>query len=332
MLSITVAIPVFNAERHIQKALLSISSQTFKDYELLIIDNASTDNTLNLVSQFQKRNPQLNMRVVENQENKGLGASKNTAIQQAHGKYLFFMDSDDYIEDFTLDYLFNATQPKEVEVVVGSFICESEKGEKVFEIINFDQYKKKQYALTESDVNFYHMTWNKLYLVDFLRKNDILCIPAHLHEDLWFSFQISAIAQAVVMCQRITYHYVNNSQSICSKGNSGFNDKNAIEHIEILEYEYQYITQKKLYTESWYHIHEYLVLFTNTVYSICLGQNKENLLHRLEVIFPPCISKKVPIRYRIFYWTRRIFNFKSAIFIDFHIIVKLLKLCRFLKR
>ena len=54
MLSITVAIPVFNAERHIQKALLSISSQTFKDYELLIIDNASTDNTLNLVSQFQK--------------------------------------------------------------------------------------------------------------------------------------------------------------------------------------------------------------------------------------------------------------------------------------
>lgn len=89
-MEITIAIPVYNASKYIQKSLYSAINQDFKDFEILIIDNKSTDNTTQIVEDIIKKNPNHSIRIIKHPINKGLGASKNTAIDNAQRKIFVF--------------------------------------------------------------------------------------------------------------------------------------------------------------------------------------------------------------------------------------------------
>lgn len=323
---ITVAIPVYNAERFIEKSLQSVIAQTYKHIEIIIVDNASTDATLLKVERICLSYNLKNIRIIRHETNKGLGASKNTAIAEAKGKYLYFMDSDDYIEPDTLDYLMSSIGERDdIDVVIGSFVEEDLNGSLLYSLVNESHLYEITQDLLSYDINLYWMTWNKLYRLDFLKKNKIKCIPHHLHEDLWFTFQVYAYMKLVLTCERVTYHYVSNNYSICNKDKKRFTLDNAKEHIEILEREHGEIkSDNKRYSLSKFHLNNFVVLYVNTLYSIRISFPKRQRDYLFKKMIPLALFtvlshnqyNKLDARYKLFYWSNRIVGINNATIID----------------
>ena len=92
---ISVIIPVYNTEKYIDECITSIVKQTYKDFEIIIVNDGSTDNSLQICYDWAKKDSRI---TVINQSNQGVSATRNTGIANARGEYLYFVDSDDYIE------------------------------------------------------------------------------------------------------------------------------------------------------------------------------------------------------------------------------------------
>lgn len=91
----SIIIPAHNAEKEIERALKSINNQTYKDYEIIVIDDCSSDNTYNILKRYK------NITVIKNKENLKAGGSRNKGIEQATGEYIIFLDADDYFAETT---------------------------------------------------------------------------------------------------------------------------------------------------------------------------------------------------------------------------------------
>lgn len=322
-IEITIAIPVYNASKHIHKSLYSAINQDFKDFEILIIDNKSTDNTTQIVEDIIKKTPNHSIRIIKHPINKGLGASKNTAIDNAKGKYLFFMDSDDFIEPNTLTILYDKIKQYNAQIAIGSIIYEDENQVPIQKTVCPDLHYEEKYCYLRDINSFYWMTWNKLYNLEFLKETKIRCIPHHLHEDLWFTFQIAAYTTNIVYSSLITYHYILNSNSICNQHKKIIQDNNLIEHIEILEHEYKVLTTIPIFNYPQLH-NLYTSLFINTSYTIysSSSKNKHNFISRLNPL-KPLLYFGNDLRYKIFLLILKLISYRAALIIDFYIITKI---------
>lgn len=310
---ITLAIPVFNASSFILRALESAYFQTYDNYEILIIDNASVDDTLKIIESFQDSHKERNIRIIRHPQNMGLGASKNTAIEKADGKYLFFMDADDVIYPYTLEKLYSAAKEHEgTQMVVGSIRRENVQREFLFNELCNNEYCEGQYAAISSNNFFYQPTWNKLYLISFLRENNIRCIPHHLHEDLWFSFQMACVATKVVFIKDITYIYIYNSLSICSSSKGNISVKMANEMVEICEHEYHSIKNDIRYNNYRFE-NMYVGLLVGTAMEILVSPQitqKKQYINKLKLLYiRPSLNAKLAIRLRIFVIGEYVFPF-----------------------
>ena len=120
MPTISVIMPMYNVERYVRTAIGSVLEQTFKDFELILIDDASTDGTLELAKSFDDRR----LKIIELQKNvggkSGPGAVRNIGLARACGKYIYFMDSDDAILPNGLELLFDAAEKNAVDAVIST--------------------------------------------------------------------------------------------------------------------------------------------------------------------------------------------------------------------
>ena len=122
MIDITIAIPVYNVEKYVEKSLLSALNQDFSgSYEILVVDDKGTDKSMDIVRRVIENHKKGNIvRIVEHSENKGLGPARNTAINEAKGKYLFFLDSDDWITENCLTVLYGKAIETNAQVTVSN--------------------------------------------------------------------------------------------------------------------------------------------------------------------------------------------------------------------
>ena len=101
--------PIYNVAPYVERALLSALNQTFESIEFLIVDDRGTDNSMEIVRKIVAEHPRgKDVRIIEHPHNIGLGATRNTAIDNAQGEYLFFMDSDDEITPDCIEVLYKA--------------------------------------------------------------------------------------------------------------------------------------------------------------------------------------------------------------------------------
>ena len=118
---VSIGIPVYNVEPYIEKCLLSVLNQTYQNLEVLVVDDLGSDQSMQIVYRLQHSHPKGNLiKVVRHNNNKGLGEARNTAIEKATGKYLFFVDSDDYIEPPTINLLLKEAETHNTDVVMAS--------------------------------------------------------------------------------------------------------------------------------------------------------------------------------------------------------------------
>lgn len=214
MKKVTLSMPVYNVARFVEKSLLSALNQTYNNIEFLIIDDKSTDESMNIVRQVINSHPRKSeVRVIDHIVNKGLGDTRNTSIIEATGDYIYFMDSDDVITPDCIERLVAYMNETPVDFIASSRVRQSFDGKTIakdvyapaivngnseLDVVRF-RYVENHKILAE--------VWNKLYDLSFLRQHNIQCIPGVHVEDVSFSFQTNLAAKTCRLVPDITYSY-----------------------------------------------------------------------------------------------------------------------------
>ena len=214
MKKVTLSMPIHNVAKFVKSSLLSALNQTYPNIEFLIVDDKGTDNSMAIVRDVLVSHPrQKEVRIIDHGTNRGLGDARNTAIQEATGDYIYFMDSDDVITIDCIEKLMTYMEETPVDFIGGSRRRMTFSGKMIAE----DVYQP--YTVTDNgpltvarfryvqNVKILVEVWNKLYKLDFLRKNRIQCIPGVHVEDVSFTFQTILAARSCRLVPDLTYTY-----------------------------------------------------------------------------------------------------------------------------
>lgn len=221
-IKVSVVMPVYNAIKYIDKAIMSILTQTYQNFELIIIDDGATDGTSERCCFYKENFPFV--RYIK-QENKGVCAARNLGISLAKGEYVAFSDHDDEYFPKYLEILCNAAEKYDVEVVKCGVVFEDEcAGGKVrsrTESFKSRVLEKKELVkeYTTLPICFFGV-WNTLYKLDFLQKNAIEFPLAMKYGQEDFSFNTRMIPHLTTICfvsECLYKHFRRHSQSTSAK-------------------------------------------------------------------------------------------------------------------
>lgn len=211
MIKYSFIVPVYNTSKYLDKCLKSLVNQTFNDFEIIIVNDGSTDNSKSIISNYQKKYN--NIKLI-NQKNQGLSSARNNGVKEASGKYLLFIDSDDYVECNLLKEI--DKEINEVEVLRYQVMIEDEDGnnvktfnEKNFDVINgFDAFKML------SNYHFVEPACLYVFKKDYYLDNNFKFETGVYHEDYGLIPYVIYKARKVKSISYIGYHYVQRSGSI----------------------------------------------------------------------------------------------------------------------
>ena len=203
MVDVSVIIPVYNASKHLEECIRSVCAQTLANIEIICVDDCSTDNSLETLYRLQKNDSRI---VILTQENAGAGAARNHGLKYAKGKYLSFLDADDFFDPQMLEKAYAKAEEDQAELVIFKADFYNEKlhtfSPCVYGVRESMLPMHRPFAGVEIEKDIFKTVvgwaWDKLFLADFVRENDLRFQEQRTSNDLLFVF--SALAKA----QRIT--------------------------------------------------------------------------------------------------------------------------------
>ncbi|MDF2557764.1 MAG: glycosyltransferase [Bacillales bacterium] len=220
---ISVIVPVYKAEKYLEKCIKSILNQTYRHFELILVEDGSPDQCAEICDLFAMKDSRI--RVIH-QENAGVSKSRNVGIDVAKGKYITFVDSDDYIEQTFLEKAILAIESAEADLYIGGIKMETFSGDLLIKEETL-QGKKKSYTskilLEKRDIDYPMILicgpCCKLYKRDILDKNQIRFEPdLSLGEDTYFNMEYLIHCEEVIFSDENFYHYQRiNSDSLYTK-------------------------------------------------------------------------------------------------------------------
>lgn len=219
----SIIVPVYNVEKYVYACLDSILSQTYRHYEVICINDASTDNSYKILYNFANKHE--HVKIINNIVNGGLSYSRNRGIKEARGDYILFVDSDDYIEKKTLEILANNLRKSPVDFLNFNYDLKIESAYEAERNLRVSRIPKKvspsksgqswfKEALEESSL--ITMAWSRVYRRKFLKENYIYFYDRLLHEDILFLFQAVLKAKTVASIDDCLYFYRKREGSITS--------------------------------------------------------------------------------------------------------------------
>lgn len=215
-MKISIVIPVYNVEPFIERCLKSVAEQTYKDIEVIIVDDCSPDNSIAIAENFITTCPRKEMfRFIHHKENGGLSTARNTGIKNATGDYIFFLDSDDYLPIDAINVLSKSCENGKADFVVGNYTVKGTQRRTPKLLLNdciLDTKERIQKAFKER--LFFIMAWNKLIRRDFILSNNLFFEKGIIHEDDVWSFKTAFAAEYVAIANYTTYYYCIQPDSI----------------------------------------------------------------------------------------------------------------------
>lgn len=217
MKDISVIIPVYNAAKFLPRCLDSVINQTFKNIEIICINDGSTDASLVILKSYQDKR----IKIID-KKNGGVSAARNDGIVAARGKYIHFFDADDWID---LDYYEKMIGAGDTDIIASGFVSNSKYTRGI-------KYTKNKIAKTmfgklwrtNAIVDSY--VWRYLFRRDFIIKNKLKFRTDLIsQEDAVFVLDAIAAANAVAICAGPCYHYVENSDSALNSRNAAHRKK-----------------------------------------------------------------------------------------------------------
>lgn len=207
---ISVIVPIFNVESYLDECLESIINQTYEDIEILCIDDCTLDNSINTVKKYMRLDPRI--RLINHEENRGLGGARNTGIREAKGEYIVFVDSDDKLDDSMLEKLHKAMSANDVDVVVCGLIqLYGESDEHPHSGFHHLQNPTSRvYHIADHKERLTDMwpsAWNKLYKTSIIREYSCKFPEKLLYEDHYFFYNYFAHVKSFYYIDDALYIY-----------------------------------------------------------------------------------------------------------------------------
>ena len=208
---VSIVMPTYNVEKYISAAIVSVINQTYSDWELLVIDDGSTDNS-NSVAQVYA-NKDLRIKVIK-KENGGLSDARNYGIDLAKGKYIHFFDSDDAVEPDFYEKMVNAIEIKNDDFVICGYYKDfiSSDGTKstwCSHITNVSTPIEKNVKWSDTFSDCFNYAWNKLYNANFLKNNELKFKKGlSIIEDQEFLSRVLLVNPSYSFFDYHGYHYI----------------------------------------------------------------------------------------------------------------------------
>lgn len=215
---ITIIVPVYNTEKYVERCLKSIVLQTYKNLEIIVVNDGSLDNSLKICEKIAKVDERIK---VFSKENGGLSSARNFGLKQATGKYIGFIDSDDYIEKSMYEYLYKLIKENQSQIsICGHNIVEKDK---IIRQVNCDYDEvtydsKTAFKLLLEDKVINNFSCDKLFSFNLFKNVEFksLCY----HEDVGTVFKLFYNSKFVTVGNKPYYNYVMNANSISHNLNS----------------------------------------------------------------------------------------------------------------
>lgn len=212
---ISVIIPVYNTAKYLPECLDSIIGQTFKDIEIICVNDGSPDESLDILMEYSEKDKRI---AVIDQENKGQSAARNHALEIAAGEYYYFMDSDDYVLPEMLEELIEGMKEKDLEVLFfeGTVFLDTEEGETIHDNMALDNYMSNySYDEVYRGIDYFRDTEGheeyrvspcmQILRADFVKNNKISFRNGIFYEDNLFTFNVLCKASRVSRKRKAYY-------------------------------------------------------------------------------------------------------------------------------
>ena len=277
---ISVIIPVYNGEEYLKRCIDSVLNQTYKNLEIIVINDGSKDNSKSILDEYEKKYPDIIVHV--DQENKGVAKTRNRAINMAKGEYITFCDNDDFFDEDYIETLYKNCENGKYDVVVSGYRRPNENGEIIKEA-HLQDYEWSKYMIVTP--------WAKIFRKSYIIDNKIDYLSNDIGEDIYFNIQAMTLTKKIKIIDYVGYNWFYNTKSV---SNTKHKDIRKIDIYKFLNNTYDVVKEKKI-LENNYEIIE--MVFIKTVMWILtysckklpykvIKEEYEKLFNWLEERFP----------------------------------------------
>ena len=275
---VSVIIPIYNASQYLANCIASLVYQTYKNIEIICVDDGSTDNSLLILQELEINNFKL---CIIHQDNQGAGAARNNGLYHACGKYVIFLDADDCFDNRMIEKLLLQAEKMQSDICICKAFAVRENGKKIEMNYNnsiFKRYKDKCFSAEDIANNlltsFSVEPWNKLYRRDFLLKLGVKFQQLKKTNDLYFtSVTLLNAKKIVVVDEALVYYRMDNRYKRIEKY-----DEKLLDFSRALEKTYLYISNKSS-----------LLKYKKVFYEMATGV----IFYNLSLPMAICVRKKV---------------------------------------
>ena len=243
---ISVIIPCYNRERFIADCIKSISAQSFKDIEIILVDDGSTDSSLDIAKNIQKQDSRI---IIITQSNQGVATARNTGLKNATAPYIMWCDSDDFYDENMCERMLATIQHSKSDIVecatkvIYDNLDESLKQdvERYLRLKMVNKHKMNDWIIINSDASL----WNKIYKREIVDKGNICFPEGVVYEDAYFNDVYMVNCESISFLNERLYNYRRHGESVMSRSfkKTGI----AADYQEVAEKLYEYLQKNNLY-------------------------------------------------------------------------------------
>ena len=252
MKKISVIVPVYNVEKYLDKCLNSILNQTYKNFEVIIINDGSTDESYKIISKYEKLDSRFKC---YNKENGGLSDARNYGLDFVTGDYLLFIDSDDYVDNNYFENIVNIANKEDIDLIKI----------KLIKVDEFGNYLEKKDGKDNSGfidfeklitLDYVEPACSYVYSTKFWKNNKFKFCVGRLHEDFGLIPEVVLKSKKIYYLDYYAYYYVQRENSIMSSNSNETLKKKAYDMLyqydRLMSLKFDNVSTKdiKLYNDS----------------------------------------------------------------------------------
>lgn len=209
MHKVSLIIPIFKVRNFIERCVCSLFEQTMKDMEYIFVDDASPDDSIDILMSCLEKYPERReqVQILTHEKNQGLPAARNTGLAVATGEYIFHCDSDDFVEKDMLEVMYKFAKEKDADIVYSDFYLSFEKNERYMSCPSYET-ASEMLKVGLLGGNMKYNVWNKLVKRSLYTDNDITFPAGYAMGEDMTMIRLAACAKSVAYVPKAFYHYV----------------------------------------------------------------------------------------------------------------------------
>ncbi len=222
---VSVIIPIYNVEQYLEKCLDSVINQTYKDLEIVCVNDCSSDNSLDILQEYVQFDNRI--KIINFEQNKGVSAARNAGLEMAKGEYVYFIDSDDWIDLDYIEKMVSAITFSKTDVVVNTNVIQEFENKPSKKLV-FGDLEIEENAFVDADNainNIMWASWAQLWDRKFLERNHLRFLDGHIYEDMHFPPVAYSYMDKIYAIAASAYHYRIRENSLCRQNEDDYSVK-----------------------------------------------------------------------------------------------------------